>query len=303
MPTFYGWALRLIVKMSSTLKCLNEAKELIRGAIDLHVHTSPSHFNRKQDDFALLQDADIYGLAGVMLKSHYEPTAARAMVANMHASAKTKAYGGVVLNYPVGGLNPYAAESTLKLGGRIVWMPTRDAENCLQYGNMQGDFFKRKGIGIFDEAGKIRNEILDIFDVLKRYDGWLATGHLSANEAVALCNAGRDYGVKMILTHPEWKRTVVPIETQIELAKKGVVIEKCWYNVADESIEAEALAEHLACLPDDRVFLSTDFGQAENECPVKAFLNAVGTLRTIGVHMEKLRHAVSITPMMIVENR
>lgn len=303
MPTFYGWALQLIVKMSSTIKCLNEAKELMCGAIDLHVHTSPSHFNRKQDDFALLQDADTYGLAGVVLKSHYEPTAARAIVANMHAGTKAKAYGGVVLNHPVGGLNPYAAESTLKLGGRIVWMPTRDAENCLQYGNMQGDFFKRKGIGIFDETGKIRNEILDIFDVLKRYDGWLATGHLSAQESVVLCNAGIDSGVKMILTHPEWKRTVVPIENQIELAKKGVIIEKCWYNVADGSTEAKVLANHLACLPDDKVFLSTDFGQAENEYPVKAFLDAVGTLRAIGVDMGKLRYAVSIIPKMIVENR
>ena len=44
------------------------------GAWDLHTHSSPSHFHRALDDFQLLEDAERWGMAGVMIKCHYEPT-------------------------------------------------------------------------------------------------------------------------------------------------------------------------------------------------------------------------------------
>ena len=111
------------------------AQELLHGAYDLHIHTSPSHFPRLLDDFTLVEQAAAAGMAGVMLKSHYEPTGARAAMVNLRlGQLGTAAYGGIVLNWPVGGLNPYAAESSLKMGGRFVWMPTRDAANSLAAG-------------------------------------------------------------------------------------------------------------------------------------------------------------------------
>src|SRR3546814_17841203 len=33
-------------------------------------------------------------------------------------------YGGIALNHTVGGLNPYAVELALRMGGRVVWFPT-----------------------------------------------------------------------------------------------------------------------------------------------------------------------------------
>ena len=35
-----------------------------------------------------------------------------------------KVFGGVALNQTVGGLNPYAVELALRMGGRMVWFPT-----------------------------------------------------------------------------------------------------------------------------------------------------------------------------------
>lgn len=54
------------------------ATELLRGDYDLHIHTSPSHCPRLLDNFTLVEQAAKAGMAGVMLKSHYEPTGARA---------------------------------------------------------------------------------------------------------------------------------------------------------------------------------------------------------------------------------
>ena len=50
--------------MKNREKCLN----LIKGAYDLHVHSTPSHIKRKLDDIELLEMAEKYKMAGVMIK-------------------------------------------------------------------------------------------------------------------------------------------------------------------------------------------------------------------------------------------
>ena len=77
-----------------------QVSELLAGAYDLHVHTSPSVFPRMEDGFELVQEADAAGMAGVMLKSHYEPTALRAELINRHSGCKAQVYGGLALNWP-----------------------------------------------------------------------------------------------------------------------------------------------------------------------------------------------------------
>lgn len=126
------------------------AVDLIRGGYELHAHSFPSYIRRSLDDFELVKQAADAGMAGAMIKNHYESTAGRAMLVNRHSHVSTKAYGGLVLNRPAGGINPYAAESTLRLGASFIWLPTRDAANCLHCGDMPGDFFKRPGISILD---------------------------------------------------------------------------------------------------------------------------------------------------------
>src|SRR3546814_7765368 len=39
---------------------------------------------------------------------------------------------GVALNNSVGGINRYAVDHSIKLGGRIVWMPTFSAANHIE---------------------------------------------------------------------------------------------------------------------------------------------------------------------------
>lgn len=215
------------------MKKLDEkAWELLNGGYDLHVHTAPSAFPRALDSFQLVREANEAGMSGVMLKSHYEPTAIRAALVNLYSNCKTRAYGAVVLNWPVGGLNIYAVENALRVGARIVWMPTRDSANSLAFGDMEGDFFNRRGITILEEDGRLKPVVYDIMDAVKKQGASLATGHLSPRESIFLCREGRSRGVRMILTHPEFCRTVISADLQEEMADLGVIIEKNWLNVA-----------------------------------------------------------------------
>lgn len=275
-------------------------QQLLVGAYDLHMHTQPSPFNRALDEYGILREAGSAGMAGVMLKSHYESTAARAELVNRYAASCTRAYGGLVLNWPVGGLNPYAVHNALKHGCRIVWMPTRDAANSLRSGHMPGDFFERKGITLLDENGGLLPVVYEILDAVKAYDACLATGHISPEESVLLCRAGRARGVRMVMTHPEFERTVMPPATQKELADLGVYMEKCWYNIGEKAISAEEMAAHIRQVGAERCFMTTDRGQANREHPVEAMKLFLGAMLDQGLTPEELYAMTHTVPEKIL---
>lgn len=277
------------------------ADELMTGAYDLHVHSAPSAFPRAMDGFELVREADAAGMAGVMLKSHYEPTAVRAALINQHSGCKAKAYGGLALNWPVGGLNVYAVENALRVGAKIIWMPTRDSENSLRFGNMEGDFFDRPGISVLNERGKLKDCVYEIMDVIKGYDAALATGHISPEESVALCREGRARGVRMILTHPEFPRTFVQPEIQKELADIGVLIEKCWFNVAQKRVTVEEMASAIRLVGSGRAFLSTDRGQKGMPGPASEYRRFIKALLEAGLTRDQLRELTHIVPKSILD--
>ena len=98
----------------------------VAGAVDLHCHPYPDLFPRLADDFDIVRAARDAGMKAIMLKCHHENTVSRAYLVQ-RVIPGIRVFGGVVLNYYVGGINPAAVEASLKLGGKEVWMPTVDA--------------------------------------------------------------------------------------------------------------------------------------------------------------------------------
>src|SRR3954452_17661410 len=115
--------------MTTTAAPSDRARDLVRGAFDLHVHVDPDVVGRSIDDVTLAERCAARGLAGFGLKSHYTATAERARVVNRVAPAGVRAIGAITLNAAVGGLNPLAVEIAAREGARIVWLPTVDAVN------------------------------------------------------------------------------------------------------------------------------------------------------------------------------
>lgn len=282
-------------------KIEEEANELLVGGYDLHIHSAPSAFPRALDCFELVHEANLAGMAGVMLKSHYEATAVRAALVNKYSRCSTLAYGCITLNWPCGGLNVYAVENALKVGAKIVWMPTRDSANSLTFGNMDGDFFDRPGITIFTPEGRLKECVYDIMDAVKKYDAALATGHLSPQESIALCQEGRRRGVQMILTHPEFPRTVVAPEIQSELAKIGVLIEKSWYNVEQGAVSIEQMVDTIRKVGFAHAYISTDRGQKNLPHPTVEIHRFVCELLNHGLSKSQIRDLIQQVPKSIVD--
>src|SRR5690606_12342034 len=104
------------------------ARDLVRGAYDLHVHSGPDTMPRIASDLQIARDFREHGLAGYVIKSHYTHTAGRAALAR-EAVPGVNVLGSITLNSAVGGMNALAVEIAAREGMRFVWFPTVDAVN------------------------------------------------------------------------------------------------------------------------------------------------------------------------------
>src|SRR5471032_1187445 len=107
------------------------AQSDLTGVIDIHAHSDPDSMPRSIDAIDLARLAKARGMRGLVLKNHYESTAALAYIVRKEVPG-IEIFGGIDLNLTVGGINPAAVERmTMMKGGwgRVVWMPTFDAEN------------------------------------------------------------------------------------------------------------------------------------------------------------------------------
>src|SRR5437879_2481143 len=110
---------------------LPAAAQTMTGAIDMHAHSDPDGTPRSIDAIDLARLAKSRGMRAIVLKNHYEPTASLAYIVRKEVPG-IEVFGGISLDLTVGGVNPAAVEWMTKVKGgygKVVWLPTYDAEN------------------------------------------------------------------------------------------------------------------------------------------------------------------------------
>jgi hypothetical protein len=289
-----------------------KAKELLKGAYDLHVHSAPGLFPRSIDDFTLAEQMVEAGMKGAIVKCHEGSSVFRANLATQHVQNKTTVFGSLVLNVFVGGLNPYAVDLEAKLGAKIIFMPTLSAANHMKH--FGGSVFATvqaarmpkapaQGISILDEKDRLLECVLDIIDIVKAEDIGIATGHLSNKEGICLCKEAIRRGVKrVIFTHPEFDTNKLPVENQIELARDGVFIEKDMFALqpGDNFTPPEVLAKGIKSIGAAQCFMSTDYGQVYNPPPYVGLGNFIDHMLSCGISEADLRNMVARNPAFLL---
>ncbi|NIM46250.1 MAG: hypothetical protein GTN80_10775, partial [Nitrososphaeria archaeon] len=214
-------------------------RELMRDVSELHVHAMPDFFDRPFDEIELARQCRDVGYRAILFKCHHAINADRAQMIRKIVSG-IEVFGGVVLNYPLGGINPEAVDAAIAFGAKEVWMPTIHSAHHINYFGAPtyprhtrvGKATKTReiqGITIFDDEGEILPEVYEILNLIADADIILGTSHLSLKETFALIEAAKKNGVKKILvTHPEWELTNWPIEEQVQMADKGAILEHCF---------------------------------------------------------------------------
>ncbi len=273
-------------------------REFIKGAYDLHVHSSPDIVPRKKNDIELAREAKDAGMRGILIKNHYVETSSRAALVKEVVN-DISVYGGIVLNLSIGGLNPYAVEISLKLGAKEVWMPTVDS---LNHRCKSG---KKDGLYVLDEKGRLKKEVYEILELIATFNVILGTGHLSTPEIFVLVDEAAKLKVrKILITHPEFWITSISVEKQIELRKKGVFFERCYYSStlsSDRKVEFNQIIDHINKVGFESTIISTDLGQKGNPNPVEGLKIVVSNLLKAGVAACKIKKMVRDNPRYLIE--
>jgi hypothetical protein len=257
------------------------ARQLVRGAYDLHVHVNPDVIHRRIADVDLARRFAELGLAGFVLKSHYVPTAERASVVRA-AVPGVNVLGSIALNNAVGGLNPLAVEIAAREGARIVWLPTVDATNEARehqhlapgaplplWARLQNELRERgvaiRPIPVVDEGGAVLPEVRQVLRVVAAHQLVLATGHLSRDEIFAVVEAAWAEGVgDVVITHPDYPTQNLSIPDQAALAERGALLERCVAPAGSGKVAWKSMFAAIRATGARHSILSTDMGQPAN---------------------------------------
>lgn len=257
------------------------ARELVRGAMDVHVHIAPDVVERRIDDVSLARRFEELGLAGFVLKSHYTSTAERAAVVRGVVPG-IHVLGAIVLNRAVGGINPLAVELAAREGARTVWMPTVDSPNEREHlaaagpganlpvwakleAELRGEGITVEPVPVLDDDGAVLPEVRAVLAVIAAHDIVMATGHVGRHEVFALVDAAIEAGVRnIVVTHPDYPAQGFSIEEQVELADRGALLERCFTTPYTGKCSWETWIDGIRAVGPGRTLLSTDMGQVKN---------------------------------------
>jgi len=286
-----------------------QAGGLLPGIIDFHIHTGPDIYPRLLNDVEVARQAKRAGMRAVLIKSHVTITADRAQIAR--AVTGLPVFGGVALNWQVGGLNKYAVECAAKLGARQVWMPTTHAAHYLKYVDHVPMFAKAmpkdiQGISILKEDGSLVPEIGPILESIARNRLILGTGHLSPREGLALIREAKKAGVeKIVVTHPSASFVNYTVDQMREALHAGAtylehVFNDCTPQVA-HPLPPSSLGDAMKAIGPESCIMSTDSGQVVNPPPVKVMAWYIREMLQYGFSAKAIRTMTAVNPGRILD--
>lgn len=271
-------------------------KEILKGAYDLHVHTSPDVIPRKLDDEELVMRGKDAGMAGLVLKCHAAPTAGRAALMRKQY-AGFDVIGSIALNNSVGGINPAAVETAGKMGARYVWFPTIDA---IEYRKIQGKTTDG-ALTILTSDGSVAKPVIEVLELAKKYDMVVGTGHIGTEEALRLIDIAWDMGIKRICaTHVTLPVCRMSDEQLAHAASKGAMLEYSYCHILSGKCTLDEVIRQIRNVGTEHVFLSSDLGQVANPYPEDGLLQFGQALLDRGIKKQELVQMLCENPKKLL---
>jgi hypothetical protein len=194
----------------------------LKGAIDFHVHSSPDSVPRSIDADDLARLAKESGMRGLVLKNHWESTAALAYMVRKEVPG-IEIFGGITMDLSNGGVNLEAVKRMIMMKGgwgRVVWLPTIDAEND----------WKRRKVGPFvpiAKDGQLLPNVIELIDFIAQHHQMVfETGHISAEEVLLVVHEAHQRGVThIVVTHAMYYLENMSIPQMQQAARDGAYLE------------------------------------------------------------------------------
>ena len=254
----------------------------LQGIVDIHCHQDPDSVPRSIDAIDLARLAKQNGMRGLVLKNHYEPTASLAYVVRKIVPG-LEVFGGIDLNRPVGGVNPAAVERMVLVKGgygRVVWLPTFDAENEVRYKKENRPYVS------VSRNGELLPETREVIALAAKHNLMLETGHSSTAECLMIIREAKRAGVKnVVVTHAAIAPIRMSIAQMKEAASMGAWIEFVYNALIGPNKEYET-ADYVKMIREigaAHCILSSDLGQAVNPVHTTGWIAYLAALEKAGI--------------------
>jgi len=200
------------------------AQELnLKGAIDIHNHQGPDSTPRAIDADDLARLAKSKGMRGIVFKSHYEPTASMAYLVRKEVPG-LEIFGGITQDLAEGGINLESVKHMVAIKGgygRIIWLPTFDAEHVVKAAKSNAPFVP------VSKDGHLLPGVIELIDfIAQHHEMVFETGHVSPEEVLLAVHEAHQRGVKhIVVTHAMAASVGMSIPQMKAAAQDGAFIE------------------------------------------------------------------------------
>lgn len=289
--------------------------ELLRGAVDSHVHCCP-HINRRTITlFDAVRHAATVGMAGLGLMDVFANTSGYAAIARrelIHLGVDV--FGGIILEPYVGGLSARAVSTALGMGygeggARFVSLPCHHTAFVARSENRSPAYIETT-LEV-PERRPLPDPLGEIIDLCVAADVVFNLGHLSGREMVTVAEAAAARGCTRMLAPAAY---LAP-EEAAALVAVGAALEYSFFvlshatDVPQTMIDAEkhrflradlaTILSVIAKTPADRIVLSSDSGAFVLPLPVEALREMVVLMIGCGVPEADVRTMITTTPSQL----
>ena len=218
------------------------SQQLLRGAIDIHVHAGPHIFSspRRVDPVEAAQEARDAGMRAIVYMDVFEMSNGTSWIVN-RVVKDFETCGGLIMNTVYGGMNPRAVKTALYYGTGAKYI-SFGAHSTYFQAAREGHLVDGKFVPLSELYPDFKTQELDrcirvplegdpdpmLDEVLRLIADhphvYLNTGHISVPEALRLIELSEQYGIQKVLV----ASSVTKIATMDELkwmASKGAFLE------------------------------------------------------------------------------
>jgi hypothetical protein len=293
------WIVWVLLTFAGVVFAGGLAAQTLAGVVDIHVHSDPDSMPRSIDAIDIAKLARDRGMRGLLLKNHYEPTASWAYLVRKEVPG-IEVFGGIVLNRTVGGVNPAAVERMTRVKGgwgRVVWMPTFDAENQVRYSKENRPFVS------VSRNGELLPEVKEVIEIIAKNKLTLATGHSSPAEDLMLIQAARSAGVqRIVVTHAMLPPVKMSIEEMKTAAVRGAYLEFVYGGLIgpNKAFDIQDYSAAIRAVGAEHCILSSDLGQAGNPLHPDGLLAFFQALRMQGFSQQEIDQMSKTSPAKLL---
>lgn len=283
---------------------------ILSGLVDMHCHSGPSPFPRRFDHVEAAEDgAKRLQMRAMVVKSHHHNTVMDLLaMKDRLKNVTTEVFGGIALNNQVGGLNPYAVEMSLRMGGKVVWFPTFSSGRHIECHPEHAGFptatadLNTERIDV-TENGIPVPAVHTILDRIAESEAVLNGGHMYPDDIKAVFTLAKEKGIRrMVVSHPDFVIGADPAACR-EFVELGAYIEHEMHMYDPEASmkwDLIKLYDWISAIGPENTVLASDLGQATMPKPVDAFIRVAEGLLDLGLPEKDLQQMVRNNPSYLL---